>query len=49
MDALEEVKRQLTPDEWQEVSRELMNDVDKFVAQRMAELSEGEAGKGFRA
>jgi hypothetical protein len=50
MEALEEAKKQLSSEEWQEVSRALTNDVNKFVTQRMAELSEGvEAGKSFRA
>jgi hypothetical protein len=49
IEVLEEAKKQLSPDEWQEVSQALMNDVDEFVAQRLAELSEGEAGKMFRA
>ena len=49
MEALEEAKEQLSPDEWHEVSQALMNDVDKDVEQRLAELSEGEAGKLFRA
>ena len=37
------------PSEWQEVSRVLMNDMDTFVAQRLAELYMGKAGKTFRA
>ena len=45
MSALEEAKKQLSP----EVSQALMDDVDKFVAQRFAELSEAEAGIIFRA
>jgi hypothetical protein len=49
MAALEEAKKLLSPDEWQEVSRALMHDVDNFMAQRLAELSEGQAGKTFRA
>jgi hypothetical protein len=49
MAALEEAKQQLSPDEWQEVSRALMIDVDRFITQCLAELSEGEAGKTFRA
>jgi hypothetical protein len=49
MKALEDAKQQLSPDEWQEVSRTLMNDVETFVARRLAELSEVEAGKSFRA
>ena len=49
MDALEEARKQLSPDEWQEVSRMRMHKVDSYVAQRLAELSEGEAGKTFRA
>ena len=49
MDALEDAKKQLSPDEWQEISRMLMHKVDSYVAQRLAELSEGEAGKTFRA
>ena len=31
-EALEEAKKTLSPDEWQEVSRTLMNDEDEFVA-----------------
>ena len=49
MKALEDAKQQLSPDEWQKVSRTLMNDVETFVARRLAELSEVEAGKSFRA
>jgi hypothetical protein len=49
MDALEDAKKHLSPEEWQEVFDMLMNDVDTFVARRLAELSEGEAGKTFRA
>ena len=49
MESLEEPKKQLSPDEWKEVFRVLMDDVDKFVAKRMAELPEGNAGKTFRA
>jgi hypothetical protein len=49
MEALEEAKKTLSPDEWQEVSQALMNDVDRFVTQRLAELSEGETDKTFRA
>jgi hypothetical protein len=48
IEALEEAKKTLSPDEWQEVSQTLVNDVDKFVAQRITELSEGEAGKTIR-
>ena len=40
MKALEEAKKQLSPDDWQEVSQTLMNEVDKFVTQQLAELSE---------
>jgi hypothetical protein len=49
IEALEEAKEQFSPDEWQEVSQALMNNVDYFVAQRLAELSEVEAGNTFRA
>ena len=49
MKALKDAKEQLSPDEWQEVSRTPMNDVETFVARRLAELSEVEAGKSFRA
>jgi hypothetical protein len=49
MKALELAKKTLTPDEWQDVTQLLMHDVDKYVTQRLAELSEGEAGKTFRA
>ena len=49
MKALEYAKEQLSPDKWQEVSRTPMNDVETFVARRLAELSEVEAGKSFRA
>ena len=49
VDALEDAKKTLSPDERQEVSQALMNDVDKFVAQRLGELSEAEAVKAFRA
>ena len=49
MEALEEANKQLSLEEWQEVSHALMNDADKFVEQRLAELSEREAGKTFRA
>ena len=49
IEVLEEAKQQLSPDEWQEVSQTLISDVDKYVTQRLAELSEGEAGKTFRA
>ena len=49
VEALEDAKKTLSPDEWQEVSHALMNDVDTFVAQRLGELSKGEAGKTFRA
>jgi hypothetical protein len=48
MKVLEEVKEKLSPDEWQEVSRTLMNEVDKFVTQQIAELSELVEGKTFR-
>jgi hypothetical protein len=50
MEALEEAKQQLSPEEWQRVSSALINDVEAYVEQRLAELSEGrEAGKTFRA
>ena len=49
VEALEDAKKTLSPDEWQEVSQALMNDVDRFVTQRVAELSEGETDKTFRA
>jgi hypothetical protein len=49
MEALEEAKKTLSPDEWQEVSQALMNKVDKFVTQQIAELSELVEGKTFRA
>jgi hypothetical protein len=49
MEALEEAKKTLSPDEWQEVSQALMNEVDKFVTQQIAELSELVEGKTFRA
>ena len=49
MKTLEDAKKQLSPDEWQKVSRTPMNDVETFVARRLAELSEVEAGKSFRA
>ena len=49
MEALEDAKEEFSPDEWQEVSQTLMNNVDKYVGQRLAELSEGEAGIKFRA
>jgi hypothetical protein len=49
MSALEEAKKQLSPDEWQEVSQTLMNEVDKFVKQQVAELSELVEGNTFRA
>ena len=49
MKALEDAKKHLSPDEWQEVSQALMNEVDKFVTQQMAELSESVEGKTFRA
>jgi len=49
MSALEEAKKQLSTDEWQEVSQALMNEVDKFVTQQIAELSELVEGNTFRA
>ena len=49
MEALEEAKEQFSPNEWHEVSQALMNDVDEFVAQRLAELPEKETCKTFRA
>jgi len=49
MKALEDAKKHLSPEEWQEVSPTFINDVDKFVAQHLAELSDREAGKMFRA
>jgi len=49
MEALNEAKKQLSPEDWQEVSDTLINDVEKFVAQRKEELSEGDAGRTFRA
>ena len=50
MEALEDAKKQLSPDECREVSPALMNDVNTFVAQRLEELSEGtEVRKTFRA
>jgi len=49
MEALEEAKKTLSPDEWQEVSQALMNEVDKFVTQQIAELSELVEGNTFRA
>jgi len=49
MKALEEAKKTLSPDEWQEVSQALMYEVDKFVTQQIAELSELVEGKTFRA
>jgi hypothetical protein len=48
IEALEEAKEQFSPDEWQEVSQALMNEVDKFVAQQIAELSELVEGNTFR-
>jgi pheromone shutdown protein TraB len=45
MSALEEAKKQLSP----EVSQALMNEVDKFVTQQIAELSELVEGNTFRA
>ena len=49
MKALEDAKEKLSPDEWQEVSQALMNEIDKFVTQQIAELSELVEGKTFRA
>ena len=49
MKALEDAKNHLSPDEWQEVSQALMNNVDKYVAQRLSELSEWGTGETFRA
>ena len=49
MEALEEAKKTLSPDDWQEVSQALMSEVDKFVTQQIAELSELVEGKTFRA
>ena len=49
IEGLEEAEKQFSPDEWREVSQALMNDVDAFVAQRLEELSEGQAGNTFRA
>jgi hypothetical protein len=49
MKALEDAKEKLSPDEWQDVSQTLMNEVDKFVTQQIAELSELVEGKTFRA
>ena len=49
MEALEEAKKTLSPDDWQEVSQALMNEVDKFVTQQIAELSELVEGNTFRA
>jgi len=49
MEALEEAKKTLSPDDWQEVSQALMSEVDKFVTQQIAELSELVKGNTFRA
>jgi hypothetical protein len=49
MEALEEAKKTLSPDDWQEVSQALMSEVDKFVTQQIAELSELVEGNTFRA
>jgi hypothetical protein len=49
MESLEEAKKQLSPDGWQEVSQAVINDVAEFVTQRVAELSEEKAGKTFPA
>jgi hypothetical protein len=49
MKALEDAKEKLSPDEWQDVSQTLMNEVDTFVTQQIAELSELVEGKMFRA
>ena len=49
IEVLEEANQQLSPDEWQEVSHALMNEVDKFVTQQIAELSELVEGNTFRA
>ena len=49
MKALEDAKEKLSPDEWQDVSQTLMNEVDKFVTQQIAELSELVEGNTFRA
>jgi hypothetical protein len=45
VEAPKEAKKKLSPDEWHEVSRALINDVEKFVAPRVAELSEWKAAK----
>ena len=49
MKALEDAKEKLSPDEWQDVSQTLMNEVDTFVTQQIAELSELAEGKMSRA
>ena len=49
IEVLEEANQQLSPDEWQEVSQALMNEVDKFVTQQIAGLSELVEGNTFRA
>ena len=50
MGALEEAKKQLSPEEWQRVSSALISDVEAYVEQRLAELSEGrEVRKTFLA
>jgi hypothetical protein len=49
MKALEDAKEKLSPDEWQDVSQTLMNEVDTFVTQQIAELSELVEGNTFRA
>ena len=49
MEALEEAKKTLSPDDWQEVSQALMSEVDKIVTQQIAELSELVEGNTFRA
>ena len=49
MEAQEVAKKTLSTDDWKEVSQMLMNEVDKFMTQQLAELSELVEGKTFRA
>ena len=48
IEAIEEAKKSLSPDAWQEISSTLINEVEKFVAWGLVELSEEGAGKTFQ-
>jgi len=44
MEALEDAKKTSSPDEWLEVSKTVLNNVEEFVQQHMAPESVGESG-----